>query len=165
MARDAADALVARRLAAVRTATDRYGPEDVETMIPRTGLALALAADGQCGAAAREMTEVVRVRTAVLGPTDPTTIQAQRLLVSFLMRDGEWARVAAVYPRIIEANGAAWGPRSDSTLGSRVNYGNSLRRIGRNAEAEAELRDALQMCVESLGDDHVITEACRNALL
>jgi hypothetical protein len=45
-----------------------------------------------------------------------------------------------------------------------VNYGISLRRIGQNAEAEAELRDALQICAGSLGDDHIVTKACRNAL-
>lgn len=164
MAGEAVDVVLARRLTAVRKATDQYGPVDIETMKARIGLSLALGEDGQYTAAAREASEVVRVRTAVLGPTDPATIQAQRVLVGFLMRNGEWERVAAVYPSIIEANLAVWGPRSLNALGSRVNYGISLRWISRDAEAEAELRDALQICVASLGDDHIITEACRNAL-
>lgn len=164
MAREAADVALARSMAAVRNATDRYGPEDIETTKARTGLALALGQDGQYAAAAREASEVVRVRTAVLGPADPATIQAQRVLVGVLVRNEEWDRVASVYPSIIEANLAVSGPRSVNTLGSRVNYGISLRRSGRDGEGEAELRDALQICMESLGDDHIVTKACRNAL-
>jgi eukaryotic-like serine/threonine-protein kinase len=163
MARDGSDADVVR--AAVRAATHLHGPEDLETMRARTGLAIALALDGRFPEAVREVSEVVRVRTAVFGPTDPATILAQRLLVSFLGRNGEWDRVAAVYPSIIEASMAVWGPRSDHTLGSRVNHANCLRRVGRDAEAEDELRGVLPVCVESLGDDHVVTEACRNALV
>jgi hypothetical protein len=165
MARESVEVVLARSLAAVRKSADRYGPEDIETMKARTGLALALGQDGQYAAAAREASEVVRVRTAVLGPTDPATIQAQRVLVGVLVRNGEWDRVAAVYPSIIQANLAVWGPRARNTLGSRVNYGISLRRSGRDAEGEAELRDALQICVDSLGDDDIVTKACRNALL
>jgi hypothetical protein len=155
---------VARRSALVRNAVESFGPEDLETMKARVGLALALGADGQHAAAARELNEVVRVRTAVLGATDPATIQARRQLVGHLMRGGEWDRVVAEYPSIIEASRAVWGPRSERTVGARVNYGVSLKHAGRGAEAEAELRDAFPGCVESLGDDHVVTDACRNAL-
>jgi hypothetical protein len=148
----------------VRKAIESFGPEDVETTKARAGLAAALGADGQHAAAAREAGEVVRVRTTVLGSTDPATIQARRQLVGHLMRNGEWDRAAAEYPSLIEASLAVWGPRSERTLGARVNHGISLKHAGRDAEAEADLRDVLPMCVESLGDDHIVTEACRNAL-
>jgi hypothetical protein len=155
---------VARRSALVRNAVDSFGPEDLDTVKARVGLALALGADGHHAAAAREATEVVRLRSAVLGATDPVTIQARRQLVGHLVQGGEWDRVVAEYPSIIEASRAVWGSRSERTIGARVNYGISLKHAGRTAEAEAELRDALPSCVERFGDDHVVTEACREAL-
>jgi hypothetical protein len=144
-----AEDVLARRSAAVRESEERYGPDHLETAVRRTGLAMALA---------------VRVRTAVLGPTDPATIQAQRVLVGVLVRDEEWDRVAALYPGLIAAERAVLGPRADRTLGARVNHAISLRRSGRSADAEAELREVLPVCVENLGDGHVVTEACRAAL-
>lgn len=164
MAGDPTDGLIAIRSAAVREATQRYGPDDLETTKARIGLALALGQEGRYPAAAQEASEVVRVRTAVLGPTDPATIEAQRVLVGLLMRTGAWDRVATQYPSIIAAHLAAAGPHAESTLGSRVNRGIALRRTGRDVEAEAELREVLAICRESLGDEHVITQACRNAL-
>jgi hypothetical protein len=106
----------------------------------------------------------VRVRAAVLGAAHPATIQARRQLVGHLMQGGDWDRVVAEYPSLVEASRAVWGPGSERAIGARVNYGISLKHAGRAAEAEAELRDALPACVESLGDDHVVTEACRSAL-
>ena len=148
----------------MRESEERYGPDHIETAVTRTALALALADDGQYAAAAREAAEGARVRTAVLGPTDPATIQAQRVLVGVLVRDEEWDRVAALYPGLIAAELALSGPRADRTLGARVNHAISLRRSGRAGEAQAELRDVLPVCVENLGDGHVVTEACRAAL-
>ncbi|MGH8965379.1 MAG: hypothetical protein ACRDXB_08630, partial [Actinomycetes bacterium] len=143
MARDAADAVVARRTAVLQQEIDSFGPNHSATVRARVGLAVALAADHQYAAAVRESTEVVRVRDSVLGATDPETILARRLLVTYLARNGEWGRAAAVYEPLIEASMAAWGPKSYRTLGSRVNFCNCLKRIGRNVDAGVELREIL----------------------
>jgi hypothetical protein len=163
MAEDATDALTTEQ-ALLREAIDEFGPEDVRTTARRVEVAFALANEQQYGAAIREVSEVVRIRTAVLGPAHPDTLQAQSILILFLRHDEQWERSAAVYKQLLDATRDSQDPRAERRLGARVNYGIHLTRSGRTAEGEAELRDVLHMCEESLDEDHIVTTACRRAL-
>jgi DNA-binding winged helix-turn-helix (wHTH) protein len=135
----------------------RLKPNDFKLLEIRLNLAPFLAdAD-----AAVEMRDIIRLGKSVQNPKDYpayyATIEEQTLsqLGSVLIRAGEFEQAEDVLRQGIETVSKRLGDTNYDTAATRISRSISLRALGRDSEAVAELQKASAIVDEWLGKDNV----------
>lgn len=77
---------------------------------------------------------------------------------------GAGARTVAAMQKLCTLSDTLLGPRHPDTASIHTQLGHALDDLGKHAEAETELRKALDIYQKSYGDQHPETAICRNSL-
>lgn len=158
----AAVAMYAEILAARRA---RLGEEHPDLGAAYNNLALAQRHAGDLAGAEENYRRSLRLATTMLGPSHPDTLQVMSNLAGVLELAGRGEETLALLRQKAELRRASVGIRDwrlASDLGLGV--GRFLMLQGRYAEAEAPVREALEVFRSTLGEDHSWTALARGQL-
>ncbi|MGQ0720558.1 MAG: protein kinase domain-containing protein [Candidatus Eiseniibacteriota bacterium] len=129
---------------AAATVGDRFGEHPlVEAEIRQTIGELLVAL--RAGAAVPQLRRAYEIREHLLGPDDRATLTSLGYLAVQVEWSGETDEGEALHRKLVEATERAFGPADSTTCEALINFGRSLARPGRLAEAESCLARAGEM--------------------
>ncbi len=128
--------------------------------------AIFLAQRGEPEAAVPLYREALRLSRAVHGEDHPHVLRTMNNLGTAYLRLGEFERAEEMLQKTIEAERRVHGPTHPDVSTPLANLGNTLLRLeGREAEAAAAHREALEIDREHYGEDHPLVAQRYHQLL
>lgn len=136
----------------VDLAKQKFGSESLEAARELDQLGNTLVLAGDFRAAISRLEEALRLQVAKLGPDHPETLTTSSHLSYALGVKGEVRRSLALREQVLAARVRLHGEVSAEVAQARNDFGRSLRFLGRTADAEHELRRAVELRRRLEGD-------------
>jgi tetratricopeptide (TPR) repeat protein len=147
---------------AVEVRAAALGPQHLETMRSRMGLAEALSFEGRFADGETENRQVLAIQEKSLGPNDPNTLTTRRNLALALIRKGEYAKAENEAHQVVELQSKVLGHDHPDTLESRNVLAMALAHQSKVDEALSEYREILQVRQKRLGPERPQTLLARH---
>ncbi|MFF5448770.1 tetratricopeptide repeat protein [Streptomyces sp. NPDC012888] len=156
-----------RAAAHLRRALDHHertlGPDHIDTLACRHGLADAFEAAGDLARAVPLYERALADEERVLGPTHPLTLAGRNNLADAYRASGDTDRARALLGRNVAAGLLEGGDRR-ATLAGANNLARAVQTAGDLDEAIRLFESAYDGCVRDLGADHHLTLVTRHNL-
>jgi serine/threonine protein kinase/tetratricopeptide (TPR) repeat protein len=150
------------KAAAVREAS--RGPDHLDTLASRDGLASAYRLAGRLPEAIALHEATLKLKEAKHGPDHPDTLISRHNLANAYAMAGRQSEAIALHEGTLKLREARLGPDHPDTLASRHNLATAYWMAGRSSEAIAMHRPTLELREAKLGPDHPDTLASREGL-
>jgi eukaryotic-like serine/threonine-protein kinase len=149
---------------AVKTQTERLGPDHMYTLQSMVRLASAHEGAGEFDSSVTLLEKILVLSKKNYGPDAHDTILTMSNLASGLERAGRYDESLALFERTLDLATRVLGPNQRSTLTLMNNYGVCCREAGQH-ERSLEIFERLNAIRKStLGPDHLATIATMNNL-
>ncbi|WP_106686065.1 FxSxx-COOH system tetratricopeptide repeat protein [Streptomyces violaceusniger] len=146
------------------TTTHHMGPDHLDTLLARRGLATAQGETGDAAGAAAAFHELLTDAVRGQGADHFSTLSIRNDIAYWRGKAGDAAAAAAVLAELQDDMVQALGPEDPETLTVRHNLASARRAAGDLEEAVAEFFEVLVDRLRMLGADHPATMAARNNL-
>jgi len=136
-----------------------FGPEDPQTLRSRAFLGLLRLEQGRLDAAEKTLSATLRARTRVFGERNAETIESTFQLARVELARGRLTPAAGLFRRALDL-AAVVGVSDDWRLAIyHREYGHCLNRLGDASRAREQWEASYHLFVDSLGEDHRLTQA------
>jgi tetratricopeptide (TPR) repeat protein len=149
---------------AVALGAEHLGPDHLDTLAARHGLAVLYRHMGRYDEAESLFQEVVAKRELKLGADHPDTLNTRNSLAVVYTTMGRYPEAERLFKDVLAKQEQKLGPDHPSTLLTRANFASLHVDTGRHAAAEPLLKEVLAKAEQKLGLDHPSTLAARHSL-
>ena len=134
--------------------TQKFGPQERDTLEARGHLAAAKSAQTRYVEAEPEFRELIRTEERLLGAEDPLTLWSRDSLAQCLMNQGKFAEAETEFRELMKLDEKVLGPDDPATLMAHNNLAVAVMRRGNFAEAKIELTSLTHRAEKILGAEH-----------
>jgi eukaryotic-like serine/threonine-protein kinase len=140
------------------------GPQNPDTLVSMSRLAVNLMRQGHYGEAEKLLRETLDIQRRKLGPEHPETLHTMGDLAVVLQDEGHYAEAEKLHRETLNIRRRVLGPEDPATLKSMDALANLLALDGRYAAAEKLHRETLDIRRRLLGPEHPLTLSSMNNL-
>lgn len=141
-----------------------YGPESSQTLMVAGNLAGALRQQGKVAESGPHYRRAAEGAMRRFGPGHPRTLLSMHNYGNFLLDDGQAQAAWEAQDDVLAHAAGTLGERHQVIAEALTTRGRAALRMGRLADAEADLQAALAMKTDLLGPDHGRLKSTRDAL-